>query len=518
MKVFEAFTVFGFMHGRVGRPYVLVVDAVDDALEWSDPEARSFLGGFERLVNSYVNRGGLLVMCSLADHWSRFSAGLRERVLQIWPDRMDKRETEALVASYVSRGLPGGTRLVDPLAPFTLAALRDLREIGDGVPRQILKTCRQAWQLMEDQEETQHVIDDMVIHAAVRKLNEQRSAADVRDQVEQVLAQSQLRREHRPLETAHAADDALNDVDYWVRVDTGAYIGIMVVPSILLDAETRHIEAVVRAAEEVLPTVGCAILVLVNGVASPAMRGSIAQYTGTSPLLVGERNFRELLAQAIDVLAGRLNAARQRGSLEGLWSRLETMAAQQGVLLESVRAMDAKLEQRDRSGPADLPESVEARFAAAHTALELLADSPHDVTRALGVDASGIALVGELPRRLAFSTDQLTSLGLVAAVRALLAAFRDGVVGWRRAVAGRHGGLSEELTESLFVLCRSFEISMEVLPAFRTAPRDEAAVQEAGTTLSMRRADAQETLDRLPEAVRDELLADARDLTRGRAG
>ena len=87
--VFDALTVFGFLHGQVGKPYLVVVDNLDEVLESPDHERNAFLNSFETLVNTCVDRGSLLVLCITPEPWSRLSAGLHERILQIWPDRIE---------------------------------------------------------------------------------------------------------------------------------------------------------------------------------------------------------------------------------------------------------------------------------------------------------------------------------------------------------------------------------------------------------------------------------------------
>ena len=88
------------------------------------------------------------------------------------------------------------------------------------------------------------------------------------------------------------------------------------------------------------------------------------------------------------------------------------------------------------------------------------------VSDVFGLNASGLLPGGNDPKRLALGAAQITMLGLVAAIEQLVKGFRSAVVDWRRAAARRTDGIGPELRESLFVLCRSFEISMEVLPAF----------------------------------------------------
>lgn len=518
LGVFDALTVFGFLHGQAGRPYVLIVDALESALRWPPHEREDFLNGFESLVNSYANRGGLLVMCTQPEPWSELPPGMHERVLQIWPDRMDRAQTEQLVDAYLRRhgslhGTAAGTR---PL--FTPDAFHELTEIDNGVPRRILKTCRRAWQLMARPGETRTAVDGTLVHDAVRALNEQRAMPDVHETVERALTEVQRPQETRPPEVARSADPDLDRVTFWVRVGEHAAIAILVVPSVLVDGEIGGIDTVSRAARAAFDG-GCRTLVVVNGSVSRTMRNQIAQYIGTAPLLIGEPRFDELLRKAVTTLADRLADARQGGREADLWQRLAAMSAEQTRVLESVRHLGTVLERggggrpalpHEEAGP-PLPAAVGARFADARAAVEALFEPPAGIRQVFTVDASGRPLAGERPRRLTFEPRQLESLGLLSAVDRLLTAFRDSVDGWWRVAGRRTGGPGTQLRDSLSVLCRSFEISMEVLPAL------EPVGVTPGTAAAARRADARDLLNRLGESVLTDLLGSAGGVTDGEA-
>lgn len=501
LGVLDAFAVFGFLHGQVGRPYVLIVDALEVVLRWPQEHREDFLNGFESLVNTFVNRGGLLVMCTQPEPWSELPPGLHERVFQIWPDRLDRGQTEKLVDEYVRRQCPG-------TALFTADALEQLTEIDNGIPRQILKTCRQAWQLMELPGENRPAVDGPVVHEAVRALSERRPMLSVYEAVERALTEEQWPREGRPTEVARLADPDLDRVNYWVRVGEHDAIAILVVSSVLLTSEVLEIDAVSRAANAAFD--GCRTLVLVNGSISRAMRNQLAQATGTAPLLVGDPDFRALLGRTITLLANRLLATHQRGGIDDVSGRLTTMSAEQSAVLESLRRLEIALERGvdERSAapgeaaePA-LPSGVHAHFTAAQAALDALDalfELPTDVRRVFAVDGSGRPLAGERPKRLTFGSQQLEALGLLSAVDRLLRAFRAGVTDWWRAAAQQPGGPGPELRGGLSTLCRSFEISMEILPAL------EPVGVTSGTAVAVRRAKARDLLDRLAESVLTDL-------------
>ena len=523
--VFDALAVFGFLHGQAGRPYALVIDALEDVLDWAPNERNTFLNGFEMLVNTYANRGGLLVLCIQPEPWSRLPVGLHERMLQVWPARLVRRETEELVGGYVRRQLEGRRQEAD--TPFTGRGLDELAEISDGVPRQILKTCRQAWQIMEDRAPgAGAVIDESVVHEAVRRLHEQRDMSDVLRAVERVLAADQWPREVRPEEVELSGDADLDRVDYWVRVGTNAAIAILVVPSVLVQQEVSEIASVDRAARNAFAAGDCRTLVLVNGLVPPTMRDRVAQHTGTAPLMVEEVGFTRRLHHAVKSLAERINTVRAGSTTADVRERLEAISATQANMLEllnrtGIRPADQRTPAAWSSPPpTDLPDPVRDLFADARKALDLFARPPGLLSRLPGVDASGRAFADVGPQRIVFTDGQLQAAGLVLMVTRLLDAFQGSVADWLRAVTPAAGAPTQEQYDGLFVLCRSFEITVEVLPALEPTGPQAPALPAAGTpegsgdtvvfgetTAAARRNEALETLAGLAGTVRKAVCA-----------
>ena len=103
-RVFDALTVQGFLHGRVGQPYVLLLDSLEKVLDWPDPSRRAFMDAFERLINIYTSHGGLLVFCSSPDGLRALRQSVHERVVQLWPTGLDQDRTGELVARYLASG------------------------------------------------------------------------------------------------------------------------------------------------------------------------------------------------------------------------------------------------------------------------------------------------------------------------------------------------------------------------------------------------------------------------------
>jgi hypothetical protein len=243
------------------------------------------------------------------------------------------------------------------------------------------------------------------------------------------------------------------------------------------------------------------------------VREQIIQYIGTTPLLVGDPDFPAQLGDAVRLLADRLLTLRQGGSRSDVSDRLDALSAQQTAVLDALRRLDAALagegdrrSRTPRDDDAGLPAAVAARFTAARDALDTLFEPPAALGEmfAVDVDGSGLPAARQHPGRFTFDRRQMTSLGLLAAVDRLLRAFRDGVSDWWRAVDRSAQSLSPQWLESLSDLCRSFDISMEVLPVL------EPASPTAGTALALRRDEARELLGGLAESVENSLIAAAR--------
>jgi hypothetical protein len=613
--VFDALCVFSFLHGRVGQRYVLVIDALETVLSWPQRDRSEFMNGFEKLVNTYVNQDGLLVMCIQPEPWSRMPQGLHERVLQIWPTGLDGTETARLISGYLRvsgvhdapatgdrpdgdpQSAPGAaprtgptddtrdtldiddTEATEPAdyhtvvpptdddtgdvvtAPFAADAVAEVAELSNGVPREILKICRQAWQLARDALATRiaatatppdsatgppgtgpapaapadpsvgpepidgdALVDVPRVHEAVRHMYEQRAGIDVLRTVERSLAQGQWRREARPPELGDPPLPGTREIAYWVRVGAGAVVGVLPSRSVLEPHDVERIGRVTRAAHGAFPRGECEILVVANGYVSRRMRERIAETTRTSPVVVTDSDFGERLDGAVELLARRLEAAQRESTLEQVRARLGRVTAQQTGTLERIEQLDSRLERLtlspDRRPAADpirdeLPQPVRRLFTEAAEALDLLMGEPTDLRRSLGVDAAGMAPPDGRPQRVTFSGPQFQAIGVTTLVRMLLRAFRDGVGDWLTTVAGGEGDPTDDERNSLFVLCRSFEITVEVLPEIRPETLPPGPADPDRGTRELRSSQVAEILSGLAERVQAAVLG---LVTNGRNG
>ncbi|MFJ7420344.1 hypothetical protein ACIQXD_17280 [Streptomyces uncialis] len=566
--VFDALCVLSFLYGRVGQRYVLVIDALESVLGWRRRDYSQFMNGFEKLVNTFVNQDGLLVLCIQPEPWSRMPQGLHERVLQIWPTGLTGPETARLVSGYLRVGAaragtpagPGAAAGADPveerpdtpgrpadydtvvpptddetgaieLGPFEPDAVDEIAELSNGIPREILRICRRSWKRVKKEATAARrrtalepalaeapatpVIDVPRVHTAVRRMYEQRSHSDVLLAVERALAAGQWRREAPPPELGDPPEPATRDIAYWVRVGAGGALGVLPFTSVLEHAEIERIGRITRAAHRAFPRGECEILVVVNGYVSRRMRDRIAEVTRTSPVVVTDPDFTERLDRSLELLAARLEAAQRESTLDQVRARLTRVTEHQSGVLERIERLDTRLDRLahtqtlqppTRAESPRLPLTVARLFAEASGTLERLLDRPADLREALGVDSSGMAEPGGRPRRVTFSAPQFEAIGLATLLGMLLDTFHDSVGDWIATVtADRDGGLTEDQRNSLFVMCRSFEITLEVLPELRPDALPGAPGKGAGTR-EVRRAQVTETLSTLAERVQQTVI------------
>ncbi|MFJ8463559.1 hypothetical protein [Streptomyces swartbergensis] len=487
--VFDALAVQGFLHGRVGKPYVLLIDSLEKVLDWPEESRRTFVDAFERLVNVYVSRGGLLVFCTSPRGLNAFRPSLHERVVQLWPTRFTVELTAELVAEYVGSGArPTSAQGPDTIerwpAPFGAESVAILQELTGGVPREILKTCHHAWQLSEDRSGAVREVTAATVLRAVRELHDNVSEDQVLATIREALALGQWRiASPDPVPARASSDDGSMVVACWLEPVPNAYIAVVVSASVLVADDQERITARVRALRSALHPAQAEVLLVVNGHVSRTMRDRLARSLGSQPLLYRPGDFPRTVNEALDRLRARLTALRQEADLAELTSELRGALGEHSAQLGRLRRTVSDLARRDlvaaAPGPARsaLPEPVEGRFeevfALLDAVVERLAGRPDDVGE------------GSPPRA---GRADLTALGCATLVRQLTERFRAGADAWFRSAAP--GAPTEEQWARLRRVCREYETAVEVLP-----------VQSLGSTGPVHRP----TSARAVEALADEV-------------
>lgn len=542
-SVFDALAVFAFLYGRSGRRFVLIFDMVEKALEWPRDRRIAFMQAFEKLVNVYVSVGGLLVFCVLPEALSEFRESLHERVLPIRPTPLTVPQTLELVARHLRPARQVGAKVTAAdVAPFRPEAVAYIRELTGGVPRRVLKLCHHAWELAATAEGTPRRIDDVVVREAVREAFEVATRDDIRAALESVLVTGPWRFEPSATRFEHRAGQAAENVDFWIPVGrSGAAVAVVTSDSIVLDSQVDRLKRVVEAARADTGSAPCEVLVVVNGYLAGSLRQRLADLTGTQPVVYSDKHFRRAVQEAIRDAVLRLQNSGRDGALQLLRERMEGLAYQQTNVLDYLQRIDGRVEQINassgarigelfqmlsdagevpppgaerRRGPvrSRLPQEIQRHFDRAFDTVGLMAGVPSTFRQVFSLHDPE----AERPRRLNFTREQFQAVGVAVLLEKLLEAFRDSVGEWVRQVRSGPVTPTADQERRLRVICRSYDITAEMLPVFRLeslaalGPFTEELDPMEQAARSFHRAEAEQALSRLGERVFDSTMASLR--------
>ncbi|GII81188.1 hypothetical protein Sru01_61700 [Sphaerisporangium rufum] len=570
-KVFDALAVFAFLYGQAGRKFVLVIDMLEKVFEWPDDRRSDFTQAFEKLVNVYVNAGGLLVFCTLPEVLGRFGESLHERIVPIRPtlltgaqsvelvhahlhpqqepaaaaeaaeealdDDADDGTDATQVTQWLARRSAAGTaparRPRGPdIAPFTEESVHYINRLAGGVPRRVLKLCHHAWATAAAEGgPPPREVDDRVVRAAARKAFEKVTREDLRKSIEGVLSTGPWRFEPSPVRFARRSAGAAGDVDFWVLIGrTGSAIAVVTTDSVLQDEQVDRLRQTVEAARRDTGAAPCEVLVAVNGYISTELRLRLADATGSQPIVYSDRSFEHQVRETVRELAERLSSSGRDSTLDLIRDHLEGIAFQQTSVLQRLQRIDGRVEQLDTATAARLgelwqlaemsgdppaaggrragvrrrlPHAVQRHFDRAFDVIGLLSGVPASFREVF--DPAG----EDRPRRLSFTVEQFQAVGVAVLVQKLVEAFQDSVGEWvrqARTVPGEPAPTAEQ-ERRLRTICRSYEITAEMLPVFRLeslatfGPFTEGPDPLDRSARTFRRAEAQEVLTELAERV-----------------
>ncbi|MEV5408143.1 hypothetical protein AB0K60_04765 [Thermopolyspora sp. NPDC052614] len=559
--VFDALAVFAFLYGQAGRRFALIIDSVEKSLDWPQDQRIAFMQGFERLVSVYVSVGGLLVFCVLPDALAEFPESLHERIRPIRPTSLTNVETWQLVSHYLRgpasvpmTGSDAGksapvppTPAVPDVTPFTPESVEYIRTLAGGVPRRVLKLCHHAWQVAARRPGPERPIDDVAIRTAVREAFQTATREHVRATIEEVLETGPWRYQTSAERFANRRGGPATEADFWIPVGrSGATIAVISSDSILLNRQVDHLKDLVDAVRADAGNSPVIVLAVVNGYLAAAFREPLANVVGTKPIVYDERRFRTMLRNAIQDAVARLENAGRDDALALLQDRLQGIAYQQTNMLEYLQRIDGRVERFDSASSARLsemlrlmsgqgegaargewaagasrrlPEEIQRHFDRAFDAVGLMSGVPTLFRDAFDPKAAARGRSEVHPRRLGFTAEQFQAVGVAVLLEKLLEAFRDGVGEWLRdaqssASTSGEGASGEGVRypspaqeRSLQVMCRTYEITAEMLPVFRLeslaafgiAGRESEPLEQRSR--SFRRAEAEDALSRLGDRV-----------------
>ncbi|WP_214411923.1 hypothetical protein [Sphaerisporangium fuscum] len=530
-SVFDALAVFAFLYGHAGRRFVFIVDMLEKVLDWPYDRRTDFMQNFEKLVNVYVSVGGLLVFCVLPEALSEFGESLHERILPIRPSPLTDDETVELVGRYLhpEEGAPPGD-----LSPFTRQSVRYIRKLAGGVPRRTLKLCHHAWEVAA--RGPRGVVDEVVVRTAVREAFEVATRDDIRASIEGILEAGAWRFERSETRFARRPGRDAEMVDYWILVgQSGSAVAVLTTDSVMLDDQVDRLKRVVEAARADTGSAPCEVLVVVNGYISAPLRQRLAGITVTQPIVYSDKHFRSTMRRAVADLVARLEASGRDSVLQVLRQRLEGIAYQQTAVLDCLQRVEGRVERLEGSTGARLgevlqavaeagdlaagdegsaarvrlPQEVRRHFDRAFDAVGVMGGVPPAFRQVFGLDAAGPGDEGIRPRRLGFTSDQFQAVGVAVLLHKLLEAFRDSVGDWIRQAKPTPDGPAPTPAQErgLRAICRSYEITAEMLPVFRLESlaafgpyaAEPGPLEQAYR--SFHRAEAQEALIGLGERV-----------------
>ncbi|MEU0520615.1 hypothetical protein [Streptosporangium sp. NPDC006007] len=501
-KAFTAFAMLTFLYGRAGRPFALVIDELEKMMQETGDSPSwhvETLQAFERLVNVFIDTGGLIVLCVLPESLRKFSGGLYQRVLVQPVSPFTRADTVKLIKEYVDADAP---------VWFSPSAMYAVADLSDGNPRLILDLCRRTWDLACRPDRRVEITPEMVRRAIRAKFEAPRSSI-VSGEVRQVLEAN-----------GWVYDSPDEDDEFHVpRGTKGAAITVLIIDSLLHDAAlnraVRRIEGILASAD------GQEVIVVVNGYLRAGDRMEISRKISRQPMAFDHHLFRENLQSQLLEAHRLLEEAGHETVWESIRDEVLRVGAQQTYTQSMVERLAADIEwlrgpmgagllssavpdARER-----LPAEVRGHFDRAFRAVETLSGVGSLFDDTFLTPRQGPPPTR--PRRLA-SRELFESAGVAMVFHKLLQAFVEAVASWLDTVTRFPSAAAEQQIERLRGICHCYEVTAEVLPLARLAAfesgRETTGLAEQGARSSQRR-EAVDALTNLGLRVQESVLAEA---------
>jgi hypothetical protein len=492
-RAFDAFAMLTFLYGRAGEPFVLLIDEVEKLLQDDrDPSAwrTENLQALEKLVNVFIDTGGLAIFCVLPESLRRFSTGFHQRLRVLPLDPFTVEQAKGLIDQFLPEDSP---------VIFPHEVVKSLVELTNGNPRLILELCERSW------------------HPTYRQ--------GMRTEVEAATVREAIRSKFEVSRTTHVIGEVRQvlETGAWVPLPEGpdafrmsggpegAAVTVIVTDSLL---SNEHTQRITRRIDAILAMKGGQeVIVVVNGYLRPDDRQKIASMISRQPLTFDHHGFRERLREQMTDARRRLDDAGKEGMWESIRDEVLRVNVQQSYthsMLERLAGSIGRAAAQPGGGAsqgaaARLPEPVRLLFDRSLSALRALSgiDSLYDETF-----EPAPLFVPALHMQPDSSRELFQTVGIAVVLQRLVEAFRDAVTRWYDR-AGQSERVGAEQVRELRTICQRYEINAEVFPLFRLIESGGGGAQPGLTDQVVASARGREALAALTDfgnKVEEELL------------
>ncbi|MER7168251.1 AAA family ATPase [Micromonospora sp. NPDC000207] len=505
----QAMGVFALLIGYGPRPFVLVVDELDQLLTAAGRERDEALDAFKELLRVFAASNTFLIIAGLPDLLETLPRDVRARTgEQVVMTPLTVAEARA----YVLR------RQGNRLAPFTEETVTQVVELAHGVPRRVISLCHRLWGRSRDQGTE---VTATMVREAARDLYGGLRGNNLPAEIRQVLVGSGL--------DSYVPDYPLTEspdsrIDYWIpagRDDAGC--GILLVGPLLDEGDAA---AVVTRAQTAHAHRDCELLLVVVEPVPEQFRARVREAVGREPLVYRQRSFADQLTAELKAMVGRLEERYpQQGPLVPVAPHLARLDRRQSATQHMVGLLTSALHELrvhnaqqftalhrelhglrpstagtpgSGTGPpfTGLPDPVLTLLDRALTAADLHAPVGALLGRMFDDDEAG--RTARQAVRVRIRNSQVHSAaGVAALLTELVEAFGRAVSGWYDEVR-RTGRPTVEQWERLEEICQIFDVVHEYLPAYQLRTLTDL-------TGGPERPEADGALGDLSSRVRDEL-------------
>jgi len=474
----DALGVFALLHGRKGRPFVLVVDEIDKILTGRDittPVNKAL----QRLLQVFQAAGSFLVLSGLPESRRELEPDVAQRISTVIP-------MPPLLAGQVSVFVDLAQRRESdlPYIEFPDSAVERMVKLANGNPRKIISLCHALYRTAVEQRRS--AVDTLMVEEAMHD----RAGYVTTDEVTAAI-RDLLVRENISYSTDQYVGNRDSFVDFWIEAGPDSGFAVLVAESVFTgDVDDLVIRArAVRSARETVEVV----LVVANVLDADAAQ-QLTAHVLDKPVRYDPRSFTEDFQPLLRSLRQRytgspLDAIREwlvridlanattRQMMEKLDRDLSRLSEETSNELMTLRERTNVVNIVTNTYPGDdpagqpFPDSVAEVFHDALAGLDRLGYPDTLFDRVLGraEDASEhYRRVTQMLNRLA-TKGVYEAAGTVSMLRRWITSFSNAAASWyaTESHAARRPG---QARSRLDALCRTYERVAETMPLGQIAP------------------------------------------------